>query len=110
MLVKEVKFCLKRFFTCSKTVACMVSVQKTSEGRRGKIGVVKNAKSEILHCLLLVEKFGLPIYAVNKLRSFTCINLRTSGWWGEFTSILGKAKTSSLYIGFRLVFNVPWYT
>ena len=86
MLVKEVNFCLKKFLTCSKTVACTASVQK-SEGRRGKIGVVKNAKSEILHCLLLVEKFGLPMYAVNKLRSFTCINYRRSGWWGEFTSI-----------------------
>ena len=86
MLVKEVNFCLKKFLTCSKTVACTASVQK-SEGRRGKIGVVKNAKSEILHCLLLVEKFGLPMYAVNKLRSFTCINARRSGWWGEFTSI-----------------------
>ena len=53
MLVKEVNFCLKKFLTCSKTVACTASVQK-SEGRRGKIGVVKNAKSEILHCLLLV--------------------------------------------------------
>ena len=86
MLVKEVNFCLKKFLACSKTVACTTSVQK-SEGRRGKIGVVKIARSEILHCLLLVEKFGLPMYAVNKLRSFTCINLRTSGWWGEFTSI-----------------------
>ena len=86
MLVKEVNFCLKKFLKCSKTVACTASVQK-SEGRRGKIGVVKNAKSEILHCLLLVEKFGLPMYAVNKLRSFTCINVRRSGWWVEFTSI-----------------------
>ena len=84
MLVKEVNL-------CCKTVACTESVQK-SEGRRGKIGVVKNAKSEILHCLLLAEKFGLPMYAVNKLRSFTCINLRRSGWLGEFTSIQEKQK------------------
>ena len=80
MLVKEVNFCLKKFLTCSKTVACMASVQKLEE-RRGKIGMGKNAKGEILHCLLLVEKFGLPMYAVNKLGSFTCINLRGSGSW-----------------------------
>ena len=82
MLAEEVNFCLKKFLTCYKTVACMAIVQK-SEGRRGKFGVVKNAKSEILHCLLLVEKFGLPMYAVNKLRSFPCINLRRSGSWGN---------------------------
>ena len=82
MLVKEVNFCLVKLLTSSKSVACKESVQK-SGGRRGKIGVVKNAKSEILHCLLLVEKFGLPMYAINKLRSFTCINLRRSGSWGN---------------------------
>ena len=65
-----------------KTVACKESVQK-SGGRRGKIGVVKKREERNLHCLLLVEKFGLPMYAVNKLRSFTSINLRGSGSWGN---------------------------
>ena len=65
MLVKEVNFCLKKFLTCSKTVACMASVRK-SEGGRGKMSVVKNAKSEILHCLLLVEKICLPMHVVNR--------------------------------------------
>lgn len=78
MLVKEVNFCLKKFLTCSKTVACMASVRK-SEGGRGKMSVVKNAKSEILHCLLLVEKICLPMHVVNKSGSFTRYGL-TEEW------------------------------
>ena len=43
------------------------------------MSVVKNAKSEILHCLLLVEKICLAMHAVNKRASFTRYDL-TEEW------------------------------
>ena len=69
---------LKKISYVLQTVACMASFRK-SEGGRGKKSVVKNAKSEILHCLLLVEKICLLMRVVNKSGSFTRYGL-TEEW------------------------------
>ena len=56
------------------------------------MSVVKNAKSEILHCLLLVEKICLPMHAVNKRGSSTRYGLTEEWIVGEIHLHFRKSK------------------